>query len=143
MKLLDIINEQPTPEENGSDYIKKKNKVTNSQRNKVKLLYNTWKTGSFTVEDSGSIYKYVLADEYEITVDDKDNLCVIPKGNINPKKPGTLTNEPFKIYSMNHGPEEKFIPNKDRTNLYRWMRDNIKNKFDRFSINMILFVKVL
>jgi hypothetical protein len=143
MKLLDIINEQPTPEENDMDYINKKNRVTDSQKKKVKLVYDLFKIGKFTVEDGGGQYKYVLADEYEIVLDNNGYLCVIPKGNIKPKKPGMITNEPLKIYSTSYGPEEKFIPNKDRKNLYRWMRDNIKNKFDRFNINIIINVKVL
>jgi hypothetical protein len=49
---------------------------TKEQKKRAKIFYHAFKTGKFTVEDGGS-YKYVLPDEYYVSVSGDGELNIV------------------------------------------------------------------
>jgi hypothetical protein len=108
------------------------------QKKRARIFYDAFKTGKFTVEgdkqhnEHGGTYKYVLPDEYWISIDDDGELCVILTMNPEQRMMMYYTNE------NNEGKTiEKYIDPITRKHLYQWMVDSIKKKFRQFQINII------
>ena len=109
------------------------------QKKRARIFYDAFKTGKFTVEgdkqhnEHGGTYKYVLPDEYWITIDDDGELCVIL--TMNPEQ----TMEMYYTHKDHQTGEiiEKHINRLNRKHLYQWMVDSIKRKFKQFQINII------
>ena len=123
MKFTDIINEIRVMSVGDC--------VSEKQFKKAKLLYTTFKTGKFTIEDGGETYRYELPDEFFISMDD-GNLCIIL--TMNPT-------EYMKMYFVGKNGRgetiEKYIDRGLRPALYRWMKGQIKGKFEQFGITFI------
>lgn len=105
---------------------------TKEQKKRARIIYHAFKTGKFTVEDGGGTYKYVLPDEYYVSVAGDGVLNI------------GLTIDPQQIMKMygtyrGYGGEmEREIPIYSE-NLHQWMKDNIEKKFKQFQINFIFF----
>jgi hypothetical protein len=105
---------------------------TKEQKKRAKIFYHAFKTGKFTVEDGGS-YKYVLPDEYYVSVSGDGELNIVL--TMNPQ-------QRMKMYYVHKDYEtgdtiEKDIDTSKRTYLHQWMKDSIENKFKQFQINFI------
>ena len=105
---------------------------TKEQKKRARIIYRAFKTGKFTVEDGGGTYKYVLPDEYYVSVSGDGELNIV------------LTMNPQQKMKMYHVTKkydgttvELDVDIKERTYLYRWMMGNIENKFKQFQINFI------
>jgi len=106
---------------------------TKEQKKRAKIFYHAFKTGRFTVEDGGGTYKYVLPDEYYVSVAGDGELNIVL--TMNPQ-------QKMKMYFVDKNHEtgetiEKYIDNSKRTYLHQWMKDKIENKFKQFQINFI------
>ena len=106
---------------------------TKEQKKRAKIFYRAFKTGKFTVEDGGGTYKYVLPDEYYVSVSGDGVLNIVL--TMNPQ-------QKMKMYYVDKNHEtgemiEKYIDSSKRTHLYQWMKDSIENKFKQFQINFI------
>ena len=106
---------------------------TKEQKKRAKIFYRAFKTGKFTVEDSGGTYKYVLPDEYYVSVSGDGVLNIVL--TMNPQ-------QKMKMYYVDKNHEtgemiEKYIDSSKRTHLYQWMKDSIENKFKQFQINFL------
>ena len=128
MKLLDLINEQDDVVIT-DDYIY----PTKEQKKRAKIFYHAFKTGKFTIEDDGGTYKYVLPDEYYVSVAGDGVLNIVL--TMNPQ-------QKMKMYFVHKDHEtgetiEKDIDTSKRTYLHQWMMDKIENKFKQFQINFI------
>ena len=105
---------------------------TKEQKKRAKIFYHAFKTGKFTVEDGGS-YKYVLPNEYYVSVSGDGELNIVL--TMNPQ-------QRMKMYYVHKDHEtgdtiEKDIDTSKRTYLHQWMKDSIENKFKQFQINFI------
>jgi hypothetical protein len=105
---------------------------TKEQKKRARIFYHAFKTGKFTVEDGGGTYRYVLPDEYYVSVSGDGVLNIV------------LTMNPQQKMKMYHVTKkydgttvELDVDIKARTYLYRWMMGNIENKFKQFQINFI------
>ena len=105
---------------------------TEEQKKKARIIYKAFKRGKFTIEDGGGTYKYVLPDEYYVSVSGDGVLNIV------------LTMNPQQKMKMYHVTKkydgttvELDVDIKERTYLYRWMMGNIENKFKQFQINFI------
>ena len=92
---------------------------------KVKLIYNTFKTGKF-VYDEHSTYMYILPDDYYIYRDELDDICVM----CNIKEGQDI--QVFGQIGNYKAPVKKHL-----TGLQGWIRQKIVNKFDTFNIKFI------
>ena len=106
---------------------------TKEQKKRAKIFYHAFKTGRFTVEDEGGTYKYVLPDEYYVSVAGDGVLNIVL--TMNPQ-------QKMKMYFVDKNHEtgetiEKYIDNSKRTYLHQWMKDKIENKFKQFQINFL------
>ena len=105
---------------------------TKEQKKRARILYHAFKTGKFTVEDNGGTYKYVLPDEYYVSVSGDGVLNIVL--TMNPQ-------QKMKMYHMFKDHKgtivELDVDIKERTYLHRWMMDKIENKFKQFQINFI------
>lgn len=132
LKTINInlpINEQDDDVVITDDYIY----PTKEQKKRARIFYHAFKTGKFTIEDGGGTYKYVLPDEYYVSVSGDGVLNIVLTKNPQQK---------MKMYYVNKNHEtgemiEKYIDSSKRTHLYQWMEDSIKNKFKQFQINII------
>jgi hypothetical protein len=84
------------------------------------------------VEDGGT-YKYVLPDEYYVSVSGDGELNIVL--TMNPQ-------QRMKMYYVHKDHEtgdtiEKDIDTSKRTYLHQWMKDSIENKFKQFQINFL------
>ena len=131
-RTLKVFNNNPVNEQDDvvitDDYIY----PTKEQKKRAKIFYHAFKTGKFTVEDGGS-YKYVLPNEYYVSVSGDGELNIVL--TMNPQ-------QRMKMYYVHKDHEtgetiEKYIDGSIRTHLYQWMKDNIENKFKQFQINII------
>jgi hypothetical protein len=131
LKTINInlpINEQPDDVVITDDYIY----PNKEQKKRAKIFYHAFKTGKFTVEDGGS-YKYVLPNEYYVSVSGDGELNIVL--TMNPQ-------QRMKMYYVHKDHEtgemiEKYIDTSIRTHLYQWMKDSIENKFKQFQINFL------
>jgi hypothetical protein len=106
---------------------------TKEQKKRAKIFYHAFKTGKFTVEDGGGTYKYVLPDEYYVSVAGDGVLNIVL--TMNPQ-------QKMKMYFVHKDHEtgemiEKDIDTSKRTYLHQWMMDKIENKFKQFQINFL------
>lgn len=112
---------------------------TKEQKKRARIFYRAFKTGKFTVEgdrqhnEHGGTYKYVLPDEYYVSVSGDGVLNIVL--TMNPQ-------QKMKMYYVHKNHEtgemiEKYIDGSIRTHLYQWMKDNIENKFKQFQINFL------
>jgi hypothetical protein len=106
---------------------------TKEQKKRARIFYDAFKTGKFTVEDGGGTYKYVLPDEYYVSVSGDGVLNIVL--TMNPQ-------QKMKMYFVHkdHGTGEtieKYIDNSIRKNLHQWMMDSIEKKFKQFQINFL------
>ena len=131
LKTINInlpINEQPDDVVITDDYTY----PTKEQKKRAKIFYHAFKTGKFTVEDGG-LYKYVLPDEYYVSVSGDGELNIVL--TMNPQ-------QRMKMYYVHKDHEtgdtiEKDIDTSKRTYLHQWMKDSIENKFKQFQINFL------
>ena len=105
---------------------------TKEQKKRAKIFYHAFKTGKFTVEDGGGTYRYVLPDEYYVSVSGDGVLNIVL--TMNPQQKMKMYHM-FKDYKGTT--VELDVDIKERTYLYRWMMGNIENKFKQFQINFI------
>ena len=106
---------------------------TKEQKKRAKIFYHAFKTGKFTIEDGGGTYKYVLPDEYYVSVAGDGVLNIVL--TMNPQ-------QKMKMYFIHKDHEtgemiEKYIDTSKRTYLHQWMMDKIENKFKQFQINFL------
>ncbi len=106
---------------------------TKEQKKRAKIFYHAFKTGKFTIEDDGGTYKYVLPDEYYVSVAGDGVLNIVL--TMNPQ-------QKMKMYFVHKDHEtgetiEKDIDTSKRTYLHQWMMDKIENKFKQFQINFL------
>jgi len=106
---------------------------TKEQKKRAKIFYHAFKTGKFTVEDGGGTYKYVLPDEYYVSVAGDGVLNIILTMNPQQKMKMYFI---YKDYGTGET-TEKYIDSSIRTHLNQWMKDNIEKKFKQFQINFI------
>jgi len=134
-RTLKVFNNNPVNEQDDvvitDDYIY----PTKEQKKRAKIFYHAFKTGKFTVEDGGGTYKYVLPDEYYVSVAGDGVLNIVLVLSMNPQ-------QKMKMYFVHKDHEtgktiEKYIDGSRRSHLYQWMKDSIENKFKQFQINFI------
>ena len=106
---------------------------TKEQKKRARIFYHAFKKGKFTIEDGGGTYKYVLPDEYYVSVSGDGVLNIVL--TMNPQ-------QKMKMYYVDKNHEtgemiEKYIDSSKRTHLYQWMKDSIENKFKQFQINFL------
>jgi len=132
-RTLKVFNNNPVNEQDDvvitDDYIY----PTKEQKKRAKIFYHAFKTGKFTIEDDGGTYKYVLPDEYYVSVAGDGVLNIVL--TMNPQ-------QKMKMYFVHKDHEtgetiEKDIDTSKRTYLHQWMKDKIENKFKQFQINFI------
>ena len=112
---------------------------TEEQKKKARIIYKALKKGKFTVEgdkqhnEHGGTYKYVLPDEYYISVAGDGVLNIVL--TMNPEQ----TMEMYYTHKDHQTGEtiEKDINPLARKHLYQWMKDSIEKKFKQFQINFI------
>jgi hypothetical protein len=105
---------------------------TEEQKKKARIIYKAFKRGKFTIEDGGGTYKYVLPDEYYVSVSGDGVLNIVL--TMNPQQKMKMYHM-FKDYEGNI--IEKNVDTTIRTHLYQWMKDSIENKFKQFQINFL------
>ena len=108
-------------------------KVTPQQAQKVRSVYSAFKTGILKHDFSDSRYKYVLPNDYYITLSDDGELCAIL--TMNPE-------EDFKLYSDVWGDfkDDSYLRNqvnKKLQPLIKWAQDRVKNKFKMYDIRLV------
>lgn len=120
MKLLDIINEEKNYDGNN---------LTEKDRKKAKLIYDTFKTGKYKVDDL--IYRYELPDEYWISKDEEGNPVVV------------LTMHPeqkMKLYATMSdwvGDKHELPVDRQYKSLYTAAEGRIEKKFQQFNVEII------
>ena len=118
MKLLDIIKEEAD------------NNLTPKMRKKANLIYKTFKTGKYQVDDM--TYRYELPDEYWLSNDDESGNPVV-----------VLTMHPeqkMKLYSTMtnwSGEKHEFPVDTQYSHLYRGARERIEKKFQQFNVDIV------
>ena len=117
MKLLDIINEE-------KDY-----NLTEKDKKKAHLIYKTFKTGKYQVDDL--TYRYELPDEYWISKDEEGNPVVV------------LTMHPeqkMKLYAsltFKSGDKHEVSVDRQHKSLYTAAEGRIEKKFQQFNVEII------
>ena len=120
MKLLDIINEEKNYDGNN---------LTEKDRKKAKLIYDTFKTGKYKVDDL--IYRYELPDEYWISKDEEGNPVVV------------LSMQPvqkMKLYAtltFKSGDKHEVPVDRQYKSLYTDAEGRIEKKFQQFNVDII------
>ena len=105
---------------------------TKEQKKRARIIYHAFKKGKFTVEDGGGTYKYVLPDEYYVSVSGDGELNIVL--TMNPQQKMKM----YHMFKDHKGTTvELDVDIKARTYLYRWMMGNIENKFKQLQINFI------
>lgn len=105
---------------------------TKEQKKRARIFYHAFKTGKFTVEDGGGTYKYVLPDEYYVSVAGDGVLNIVL--TMNPQQKMKM----YHVYKHQDGSMmELEILTSIRKYLHQWMKDSIENKFKQFQINFI------
>lgn len=130
LKTINInpLNEQPDDVVITDDYVY----PTKEQKKRARIIYHAFKKGKFTVEDGGGTYKYVLPDEYYVSVSGDGVLNIVL--TMNPQQRMKM----YHIFKDHKGTTvELEVETKVRTYLHQWMMDNIENKFKQFQINFI------
>ncbi len=105
---------------------------TKEQKKRARIIYHAFKKGKFTIEDGGGTYKYVLPDEYYVSVSGDGVLNIVLTMNPQQKMKMYYVTKKYDGTTV-----ELEVETKVRTYLHQWMMDNIENKFKQFQINFI------
>ena len=106
------------------------NNLTPKDRKKANLIYKTFKTGKYQVDDM--TYRYELPDEYWLSNDDESGNPVV-----------VLTMHPeqkMKLYSTMtnwSGEKHEFPVDTQYSHLYRGARERIEKKFQQFNVDIV------
>lgn len=119
MKFIDIINEE------------KDDDLTDKERKKIELIYKTFKTGKYRVDDL--IYTYILPDEYW-TSKDKETGDLLIILTMNPQ-------QKMKLYAtLDNGVPSKGYGSEVETqyhHLHNNGKEKVKKIFERFNMDII------
>lgn len=104
------------------------NGITDKELSKVKILYTTFNKGFFKY-DNISNYGYELPDDYYAYRDELGDVCIKMTGKDDQKTK-------FKFFSKGKfGSHTTIVPlNPLATGLEEWIRNKVKQKFERFNI---------
>jgi hypothetical protein len=113
MKFIDIINEE----------------AIDKDVKKAKLLYKVFKTGIYKLDIAhGTLYKYVLSDDYEITTHEQDG----------EKK---VLIEPVNVDMYFESWDKdlfKVLDKKEYPSIERWMIRLIRKKFAQHNVDIVI-----
>ncbi len=103
-------------------------------KKKAKLIFDLYKTGKYKIEleHMDVQYKYVLPDEYYVSIDDVLGTPIIVL-TMNP----TQKLELYTLIETNNGEIVEMPVDRNYTSLYRGARDRIINKFEKHNIELI------
>ena len=105
------------------------NNLTEKDRKKAKLIYDTFKTGKYQVDDL--TYRYELPDEYWISKDEEGNPVVVL--TMHPEQKMNL----YASLTFKSGDKHEVSVDRQHKSLYTAAEGRIEKKFQQFNVEII------